>query len=227
MTSNENAFRIIVADSTQIALRGLSAIIESKGPYRVVGASSEGGECLELIASEAPEIAIVAASLPGLSGWEVLAGIFAKHLPTRLVLLAETESESQACAALSAGAYGFLIRSTAHLDMHDCLSGVASGTKWAPPISYCPPWGAWARFAVRPPEQANLTSREREITTLAALGLTNKRIARRLGVSDGTVRIHLHNIFRKLRVSNRTELAQRAHPSALSAPPVVNRASDD
>jgi DNA-binding NarL/FixJ family response regulator len=216
---------VLIAEPKPITAYGLAHIVSLDPRYRTIGVVFDGRDCLSMIRTQAPEIALIAVALPALSGWEILArlretGLGETSRATRIVLLAESVGFYEISAALDAGAFGVLHLhlQTVHQGLHHCLASVADGVKWASPMqSSTLPTGPHHRMAPpsspsRTPSRSGerLTGREQEIAMLVADGLSNKAIGRRLGVSDGTVRIHLHNVFRKTGVKNRTELAQLA-----------------
>lgn len=192
---------IIVADPHPENLRRLTSTVEAIPTCRVVATSSAGDTCLQKIVALRPEIAILAIDLPSLTGRQVLSAVVEARLPTRIILTANHPKRVDAQIALNAGAFAQISKELPAQSLHECITAVASGQKWN---SRSPTVETRSR---RIGMLGSLTAREREVTSLAAIGLTNKAIARRLNVSDGTVRIHLQNIFKKLGVTNRTELA--------------------
>jgi RNA polymerase sigma factor (sigma-70 family) len=131
-----------------------------------------------------------------------------------VVLLTALPQDSNIVAAVDGGAYGVVLKEFASDVLMDCLREVAAGRKWMPHDVISP---ALKREKTRSAQLARIedaiTDREREVIRLVAAGLTNKEIARSLGISEGTVKIHLHNVYQKVSVTNRTALATLANLS--------------
>lgn len=203
--------RIIVADDHLIVLAGLTSLLQSDKRYSVVATASNGAEALAKILEARPGIAVLDINMPELTGVEVLEKLADRVPETKIVLLTASVQDAQIASAVRAGVCGLLLKQSAADELLLCLDEVWSGSKWLPPELVEP---ALARVTAREGEvailDAALTAREREIVDLVAKGLPNKVISRQTGISEGTVKIHLHNIYGKLGVSNRTELATMA-----------------
>ena len=211
MNDNRPPVRIVLADDHPVVLSGLQALIQSEQDFKIVETFSEGVSALEAIRRLAPEIAVLDVRMPGLTGTEVLLALKAECSTTRVVLLTASATDEQILAALDVGVAGLLIKETAADQLLECLRAVSEGRTW---LSSELVDAVKARRGQRDDEvarwEAILTSRERQLVELVAEGLPNKLIARELGVADGTVKIHLYNVYRKLGVENRTTLAALA-----------------
>ena len=182
--------RVVIADPHPLILKGLAAVLEAESDFRIVAHCADGASCIKAIREVLPDIAIVDVSLP-----EILAVISSEGLPTRIVLF--TALEKPALRLFHAVGVHAVVRKDADpQSLLQTLRQVASGQK----VLQQP--GGDAEKAI-----TALTDRERQILRLVSEGLSNKEIGRRLNVTDGTVKVHLHNIFEKLLVSNRTALA--------------------
>jgi len=146
--------------------------------------------------------------MPQLTGLGVLEVLEADGPSTRVVFLTGLASDEQIATAVERGAWGFLLKEHALDTLVQCLRIVAAGQRWLPEEVVAP---AIRRATERREKDVQLarvlTAREYEIAGLVAQGLSNKHIARRLTISEGTVKIHLHNTFEKLGGGNRTSLA--------------------
>jgi len=140
--------------------------------------------------------------MPGLNGLDVVAGVSAERCPTGVVLLSATASQEQLLTAIAGGAKGIVLKDAALPELVQCVRCVAAGGEWWPSNLINT---ALVREAHYPVEL--LTNREQQIAQMVAGGLSNKEIGRQLDLSEGTVKVHLHNIYRKLKVNNRTTLA--------------------
>ena len=148
--------------------------------------------------------------MPGLTGLEILSIANAEGLSTRLVFFTAAVTDREVVMSAAAGAYGVILKHVALEVLVQSLWQVARGHRLPLPSTY--------RAASEAPEQrtiaenvlTTLTERERQIMRLVSEGLSNKEIGRRLNIADGTIKVHLHHVYRKLEISNRTVLAALA-----------------
>jgi VCBS repeat-containing protein len=199
--------RLVIADRQPIVLQGLRSVLAAQDDFEIVASCNRGTSCLEAIRNLAPDVALVANTLPDLTVSEILAIAKAENLPTRLVFFAEP-GDDDLTAAIAAGACS-AISSYANPDtILRSLRLMTERTSARPkPCQDLSPNGKEVDGAKIEKMLRVLTPREREIIRLVAEGLSNKEIARKLNVSPGTVKVHLYNIFQKLEISNRTVLA--------------------
>ena len=211
--SNSRPISIVVADDHPVVLEGLASILRSQADLNVVATCDDGTAAAQAIRELVPDIAVLDLMMPGLDGLAVLSGITADGLPTKVIFLSAFATDAQLAAATAAGAQGILWKGVASEKLVDCIRSVAAG------LQYCAVDGRAATSApdaergpegARPesgPSLERLSAREREIAILISEGLSNKEIARLLLLTEGTVKIHLHNIYGKLEVRNRATLA--------------------
>src|SRR3954452_6424439 len=202
------AARGVLADDHPLVLNGLRALLRSEPGVEVVAAAPDGAIALELIRAHEPHMAVLDINMPRLSGLDVLEALEQDGLATRVVLLTGSATDEQIATAVERGAWGLLLKESAPGTLIACLKAVAAGQRWLPEELVAP---AIRRAAERRatdvwPERV-LTAREYEIARLVAQGLSNKHIAHALAISEGTVKIHLHNTYEKLGSVNRTSLA--------------------
>src|SRR3954471_24931595 len=200
--------RVVLADDHPIVLSGLRALLQAERGVEIAAAALDGATALEMIRAHEPEIAVLDIYMPQLTGLDVLDAIERDGLATRVVLLTGSASDEQIATAVERGAWGLLLKESAPGTLIACLKAVAAGQRWLPEELVAP---AIRRAAERRatdvrPERV-LTAREYEIARLVAEGLSNKHIAHVTGISEGTVKIHLHNTYEKLGSVNRTSLA--------------------
>ncbi len=203
--------RVILADDHPIVLKGLCGLLAEESDIEVAAACADGGAAWDAVLRHDPDVAILDITMPSLTGTEVLARIRRARLRTRVVVLTASASDAQVLAVITGGANGVILKDMAVDDLVRCVRAVAAGGRWLPREIFDRALRAASPDAVAP-EQASrgLTPREREISLLVAAGLSNKEIGRKLDVTDGTVKVHLNNIFQKTGVSNRTALAALA-----------------
>ena len=200
--------RIILADDHPVVLVGLEAMLAQTSGFDVVDVCSDGVSALESIRELKPDIAVLDISMPGLTGIQILEHVADEQLPTKVVFFTRSMKHDEIVAAISKGAWGILRKNIAADCLTKCLTKVTEGDRWFPDDDM-------NAVEVRDLEQQRkgseadlrLTAREREIAILVAGGLSNKEIARKIGISEGTVKIHLYNVYQKLGISNRTALA--------------------
>lgn len=197
--------RVILADDHPLLLRGLGDLVSIEPDFELVGTASTGRQALERLVQLNPDLAILDIAMPELDGLAVLRAIDTAHVQARVIFLSASITPAQISEALAFGAWGFLLKESAPELLIHCLRSVARGERWHPPellaLSYS------EQPAVGVAQLARLTARERQIVDLVCRGLSNRAIATHLGTAEGTVKIHLNNIFRKLNVGNRTSLA--------------------
>ena len=202
---------LLFADRYPVVLRGLTSVFESESDFKIVARCSDGTNCIEAIRSLAPDIAILDISLPGLTGLEILAIANSESLSTRLVFFTESVEDRELVTLAAAGAYGILLKDVALENLVQCLRQVADGQKLLPLPSYDQSASrGQGSIAITENMLTVLTDRERQIMALVSEGLPNKEIGRRLNIAGGTIKVHLHHIFQKLEISNRTVLAALA-----------------
>src|SRR4051794_31235058 len=212
--------RLLLVDPQPIVLQGLRSVLGTQPDFDVVAASSDRTSCLQAIRKLTPDVALLADKVPDLTVAEILAIVKAEKLSTRLVFFAESDTDHDLTSAIAAGACSAISKYASPATMLRSLrlmtkSGVALEQ------SDLSAAGKEAKGDDKVEKMLELlTQRERQIARLVAEGLSNKEIARQLKVSDGTIKVHLYNIFQKLEITNRTVLATIAllqRPSGLAA----------
>ncbi|WP_246496277.1 response regulator transcription factor [Miltoncostaea marina] len=215
--------RVLLADDQALVRAGFRALLESQPDMEVVGEAGDGAHALELVAVRRPDVVLMDIRMPALDGLEATRRIAAddRLAAVRVVILTTFELDEYVYEAVRAGASGFLVKDT---DPGELLRGVrvvAGGDALPSP-------GVTRRliaeFAARtkspPPSGAldALTPREREVMALAAEGLSNDEIARRLVVSTATARTHVSRAMVKLGARDRAQLVVRAYETGLVRP---------
>jgi len=190
---------VFLMDDHPVVLRGLAELVGMEADFRIAGATTDGAGAFAMIESLKPDIAVLDVNVPDVSGLALLRQLRANDLPVRPIFLTAMITPAQASEAVENGIWGILLKESAPDTLIDCLRSVAAGRRWLS--------GEMERMAGAAHGLSALTPREMEIAGHACRGLSNKLIARELGASEGTVKIHLHNIFQKLRITNRTALA--------------------
>jgi DNA-binding NarL/FixJ family response regulator len=202
--------RIVVADCRPVFLLGLVSILRSEhNTFDVVASCCDGVESLQAIRDLSPDIALLNSSMPLLSGVEVLARTISEGSPTRIVLLT-TAAALPSIFAISIGAYGVVPADVCPEVLVRCLQEVAAGRRLSLQASGAAGTRSGARNQTTETALATLTERERQIVNLVSRGLSNKGVGQRLNLTEGTIKVHLHNIYQKLAINNRTALTALA-----------------
>ena len=212
--SNSRPISIVVADDHPVVLEGLASILRSQTDFDVVATCDDGTAAARAIRELVPDIAVLDLMMPGLDGLAVLSGITADGLLTKVIFLSAFATDAQLAAATAAGAQGILWKGVASEKLVDCIRSVAAGQQYRAVDGRAATSAPEAERGRRQragaesrPSLEQLSAREHEIAILISEGLSNKEIARRLLLTEGTVKIHLHNIYSKLEVRNRAALA--------------------
>lgn len=202
---------VVIADRHPVVLQGLTSVLEAQNDFKVIACCSTGTSCIEAIRNLTPDIAVIDIAMPGLTGLEIIAIANSEGLSTRVVLFTAVVEDLQLALSAADGAYGVILKNVALETLVQSLREVATGQRLLP----LPSVGH-----VIPAEQRNiaitesvltvLTERERQIMRLVSEGLSNKEVGRRLNIADGTIKQHLHHIYQKLEINNRTVLAALA-----------------
>ena len=198
--------RLLIADDHQIIVTGLESMLRDT-EYEVVGSVADGAEVVAAVARLRPDILLLDVSMPRRSGVEALAAVRGLDPAPAVVLLTAGLTDSELIEAVRLGVQGILLKQGAHHLLIPCLEAVESGSRWIDPTLVQRTLDLALSGGEPSDPYRGLTARERSIAALAAQGLRNRDIAARLEVNEGTVKVYLHRIYRKLGVGSRTELA--------------------
>ena len=198
---------LVLADDHPAVLEGLSNFLGSFSDINVVAKCSDGVAALNNICKFAPNVAVLDMVMPGLTGLEILSIIRQSANETKAVILTAYASEADLVAAIERGASSIVHKDTTLEDIVHCIREAAQGRPWQSPeiaatIARYQSCTSVASRILKP-----LTEREYQIAMLVSEGLSNKEIGHELSICEGTVKIHLHKIYEKTRLSNRTMLA--------------------
>ena len=202
--------RVVLADDHPIVLDGLEQLFRTEPDFEVVARCRDGEEAIAAIERERPDLVLLDVRMPRVDGLGVLAAIRERRLPTRVLLLAAAIEPTQAVEALRLGARGLVLKEMAPELVVDVARRLHGGGQWFDSALVSRALEeADARAAALSGGSSALTPREREIVDMVAEGLRNRSIAQRLGISEGTVKLHLHHVYEKLGVTGRVELLLR------------------
>jgi len=209
MAKSKEKFRVLVADDHAIFREGLCKLLEAEENMQVVGEACEAEACLRLVKTLQPDVVLLDLRMPGRSGLEVLTELGGTDAVTRSIILTASEDEKDFVEAVRRGARGVVLKQAASDVLLDGIRKVGKGEMWIDQRVVA----GLVEAISRPVSSAVsfrrslLTTRELEVVTLVTQGLRNKEIAKSLSIHEQTVKNHLHNIYDKLGVSDRLELA--------------------
>lgn len=204
MTKRRQTVLLLIADDHPVFLQGLAEVFRPHSDIKVVAQCRDGVAAMNAIRELAPNIAMIDISMLGLGGLDVLAAVTTEKLDTRIMFLTAAVTDAEITNAISGGAKGIVFKSSSPDEITRSVRKVAAG-KYQFPKDLAN--AVRKRHAKRQRPLKQLTPRESEVTRFVIKGLSNKEIGRQMQVSEGTVKIHLHNIYKKLGVANRTTLA--------------------
>jgi two-component system nitrate/nitrite response regulator NarP len=197
--------KVLVADDDPLTLAGIELLLGASN-FKVVATAASGKEVLDSLASTRPEILILDIRMPERSGLDVLRTLRGRGDMRPIVLLTGSIDDQNAKEAIDLGVNGLVIKASAPRDLPACLDTVMKGRRWFDQEVM----QRAMDFAQAPAAEQNpldqLSPRERGIALLVQRGLRNREIADELGLTEGTVKVHLHKIFEKLDIRSRTDL---------------------
>jgi len=209
MTKAKQAIRILVADDHAIFRDGLRKLLEGADDIQIVGEASNGVECTKMLAKLKPDILLLDLRMPEKDGLGVLEEVNFDTLPTRVIVLTAAEDDRDVVRAMRLGARGVVLKQPASDLLVKSIRKVYEGEIWLDNRMTAEVIDAFKKSseAGQRREKPLLSDREKEIVQLVAQGFRNREIGEKLFISEQTVKNHLHNIFDKLGVSDRLELA--------------------
>lgn len=211
--SDDAPIRIYLVDDQTMLRAAFKSLLAGCGGIEVVGDSGDAREAIEVIGNLRPDVVLLDISMPGLSGLDAIAPIRKAWPRVRILMLTHHEGESFVEQALESGADGYLSKDSDEVELALAIQAVFRGQPYLSPRVASGLVGR-ARRRGEGPQGASrigtLTSREREVFQLLALGKANKEVARELGISLGTAKKHRENLQRKLDCHSAAELARLA-----------------
>jgi len=189
--------RVLVADDHPVVRAGLGAVIAEQDDLELVAEAENGANAADLFREHRPDVTLMDLRMPVMDGVEAIRTITTEFPDARILALTTYEGDADIRRALEAGASGYLLKDMLLTEVLTAVRAVWRGERVIP-IAVA------ARLAAFP-ERSGLTEREAEVLQLVARGLSNKEVARAIGRTDETVKIHLKNAFDKLDVADRTE----------------------
>lgn len=195
--------RLLLVDDHAVVRRGLSELLSGVPDLEVLGTAEDGAGAVELARTLRPDVILMDLQMPGMDGVEATRTIVSEALGSQVLVLTSFSDSARILDALDAGAVGYLLKDA---EPDEVIEGVRAVARGESPLH---PKAAreLLRQRSRPEDRPRLTPREREILELVRQGLANKQIARRLGISERTVKAHLTAAFQRIGVTDRTAAA--------------------
>jgi|SRR5690554_3517896 len=199
---------IMLVDDHPLLRKGLQQLIELSDGLKLVAQANSGAEALELGVELDPDLILLDLNMQGMNGLETLEKLRAAGVTSRIVMLTVSDADADVIGAISRGADGYLLKD---MEPEELLTQIERALQGKMVMSEAVTQAL--ATAIRRPQQShqakleNLTGRELEILKLIAKGLSNKLIARELDISDGTVKVHVKHLLKKLGLRSRVEAA--------------------
>jgi len=194
--------RVLLAEDHAVVRAGLERLLATAGDIEVVGQAVDGEQAVQLVAEILPDVVLMDIEMPNLNGIEATQRITEANEEVQVVVLTSFADREKIEAALDAGAIGYLLKDA---EPEDVIRGVQAAARGESPLA---PKAARALLAARADRpELHLSPRELEVLSCVGEGLPNKLIARKLGISEKTVKAHLTRIFQQLGVTDRTQAA--------------------
>ncbi len=210
--------RVVLADDHAMVRSGLQQLLGVDADVEVVGVARDGAEAVELVLRHRPDVVLMDLQMPDVDGVTATRQVRAELPDAQVVILTSFSDRERIVAALDAGAVGYLLKDA---EPEELLAGIRAAARGESPLH---PRAARELLGARTDKQqlsseaaADLTPREVEVLTLVRQGLANKQIARRLGISERTVKAHLTSTFHRIGVADRTQAALWAERNGLGA----------
>jgi DNA-binding NarL/FixJ family response regulator len=194
--------RVLIVDDHGVLRAGLEQLLANAKDIEVVGSATNGADAVSVAAKVLPDVVLMDLSMPVLDGIEATRQILDILPQTRIVVLTSFSDRERILAAVDAGAVGYMLKDS---EPDDLFKGIRAAARGESPVA---PKAASAILEARTAQvSVQLTDREQEVLALLTLGLMNKQIARRLRISEKTVKSHLTKIFDRIGARDRTQAA--------------------
>jgi DNA-binding NarL/FixJ family response regulator len=210
LATTEKVISIALADDHTIFRDGLRRLLSLEPDFEIVAEAKDGTEVLGILENNEPDILLLDLRMPGVDGLSLLQRIQNQKLRTKIIVLTASEDEGEYVQAMKYGTSGIVLKQTATELLIKSIRKVYEGEIWLDSRTTAAVMRQFASPADPNPRERDkpaLSNREREIVACVAQGFKNKEIAEKMFISEQTVKNHLHNIFDKLGVSDRLELA--------------------
>lgn len=207
---------LVLADDHRIILEGLEQLFRREKEYNVVATATSGEDAINAVRRHRPEVLVLDVRMPNGDGLSVLRQVHSEKIPTRVILLTASMQDDEVLQAVECGVWGLVLKEAAAVSLLDCVRKVVRGER---SLDQSLVVRALDRMIDRQSASKHaaevLSRREAEIVKMVAAGMRNKEIATKLFIGEGTVKTHLHAIYKKLGVNGRVELTLYAQDRGL------------
>jgi DNA-binding NarL/FixJ family response regulator len=208
--------RVVLADDHPLFLDGLDQLLKLAGDFDVVGRCTHGLEAIDAVEALRPDLLVLDLRMPDMDGLAVMRELRQRGLEVRVVIVTAILAEQDLLEAIRLGVSGAVLKEMAPRLLLQCLRKVHAGGHWVENRAvHAALESALRREAGAREAAAQLTAREIDLVRMVANGLRNKEIASRLFITEGTVKTHLHNIYKKLQLETRVAVRQYAEQKGL------------
>ena len=211
MSSTRKRISLVIADDHPIVLEGIAKVFENDDDFEVVAKCQSGAGALNAIREHRPDIALLDVVMPDMTGLEALGHMNSEGIETKVVFLTANATDRHILGLIEQGARALIFKDATIGELAQSIRSVAAGQRIFPhDLVSAAIERETGRRSVSEHFERVLSAREREVMLLVADGLQNKEVARRLNLSEGTVRIHVHNIYQKTGIGSRATLTALA-----------------
>lgn len=219
--SEKKIIRVLVADDHPLMRDAICTAIEDEVDLEVIGTAVNGNEAVAQTLALKPDVTVMDLLMPGKTGLEAIAEIRAVDPDAHILALTSSSEDEMVLAAIHAGALGYMLKDSQPADVLQAIRDVGLGNSVLPPAIALKLANSVRRERVSepPPPIEPLTDRELEVLKLIGAGVSNREIAKKLYLSEGTVRTHVHNILGKLDLKSRNQAILYAVRQGLGVPP--------
>ena len=197
----------MLVDDHTLVREGLRVLLDLQDDMKVVGEAANGKEAVSLYSEVQPDVLLLDLVLPDFCGVDVIKKIRAEHVNPAILVLTTFDGEEDIYRALQAGAKGYLLKDMPKAELFEAIRNVWAGNHYIP--------GDIASKLAAYVGETSLTNREQEILLLIEAGLSNKKIAEHLYITEGTVKTHVNHILKKFSVQSRMEAVKHAKERGL------------
>ncbi|GIE31801.1 DNA-binding response regulator [Actinoplanes italicus] len=213
----------MVVDDQVMVRAGLAAIVGSQPDMEVVGEAGDGAAAVTLAATALPDVVLMDVRMPGVDGLTATARLTGGPNPPRVLVLTTFHQDEYVFQALRAGASGFMLKDAEPTDLVAAVRTVAAGEAMLSPVVTRRLIDAFAAGTLAAPPEPDprieaLTPRERDVLTAIAQGLSNAEIGALLGITTGTVKVHVNALLGKIGVRDRVQATIVAYDTGLVSP---------
>lgn len=201
----ETRHTVLIIDDHALFRRGMVQLIDMDTDFRVIGEAASGAAGLEMAERLQPDLILLDLNMPGMNGIDTLTRLRERNVEARLIVLTVSDNQRDVVTALRAGAHGYLLKDMEPEDLWENLKRAMKGVSVLSEAITGTLIQAVATNQHMPTVETDLTARESEVLNFIAEGMCNKTIARELGISVGTVKVHVKHVLHKLNLHSRLE----------------------